>query len=247
MIDQIDEALRTIVTREVLNGSGAEISFEAPTTEWAARRTTPTLDIYLYDIREDLERREVFYEDVRDAEGRVVARQPRPRRFALSYIITAWTQRPEDEHRLLSSALACFLAFDALPGDVLDEPLNDPRYPLVVKIGLPPPEDRSTSDLWTALGGDLKPSLDLVIVAPVTTTRSAHAGPPVTEHPRIAVVGRRGDSPPAAERPPRPVQERQPMPAVDPGEAVEEVTGGTPEAPGRRLQIHALPPVRRGP
>ena len=33
--------------------------------------------------------------------------------------MTAWTQRPEDEHRLLSSLLACFLAHDAVPRELL--------------------------------------------------------------------------------------------------------------------------------
>ena len=46
---------------------------------------------------------------------RVIARHLPPRHFKLSYLVTAWTQRPEDEHRLLSSLLGCFLRYDALP------------------------------------------------------------------------------------------------------------------------------------
>jgi hypothetical protein len=47
-------------------------TFEAPTKEWASRCNTPTINIYLYDIRGGLERHEVEYEDILDAEGRVV-------------------------------------------------------------------------------------------------------------------------------------------------------------------------------
>ena len=36
-------------------------------------------------------------------------------------------------------------------------------------VALPPPEDRSFADVWSALGGELKPSLDLVVSAPVET------------------------------------------------------------------------------
>ena len=43
------------------------------------------------------------------------ARHLPPRHFKLSYLVTAWTQRPEDEHRLLSALLACFLRHDAMP------------------------------------------------------------------------------------------------------------------------------------
>ena len=48
-------------------------------------------------------------------------------------------------------------------------------------IGLPPPEDRAFADVWSALGGELKPSLDLVVTAPMWTGREYPAGPPVEE------------------------------------------------------------------
>ena len=121
MIHEIDESLRRLVLRDAVNGSGVELSFEAPTKEWASRRNTPTINIYLYDIREDVERREVEYEEIRDEEGRVLERRPPPRRYTLSYLVTVWTQRPEDEHQVLSSLLAAFLQFDRLPQDVLSE------------------------------------------------------------------------------------------------------------------------------
>ncbi len=53
MIHDVDESLRTLVRREALNGSRVEIGFEAPTREWSARQNTPTVSLYLYDIRED--------------------------------------------------------------------------------------------------------------------------------------------------------------------------------------------------
>jgi hypothetical protein len=48
-------------------------------------------------------------------------------------------------------------------------------------IGLPPPEDRAFADVWSALGGELKPSLDLVVTAPMWTGREYEAGAPVDE------------------------------------------------------------------
>jgi hypothetical protein len=181
MIDAVDESLRALVVRDALGSSGADISFDAPTREWAARRSSPVVDLYLYDIREDLERRDVAWEAHRDEERRVTHRGPPPRRFALSYLITAWTKRPEDEHRLLSSMLSCFLPLEALPEDVLQGDLASARYPLLLRIAMPPKEERAISDLWTALGGELKPSLDLVVTVPFETGRTRPAGPPVLE------------------------------------------------------------------
>jgi hypothetical protein len=34
------------------------VVFDAPTREWAGQRATPTVEVYLYDIREDMRRRE---------------------------------------------------------------------------------------------------------------------------------------------------------------------------------------------
>jgi Pvc16 N-terminal domain len=188
VIHDVDDSLRKLVLRDAVNGSGVEISFEAPTKEWSARRNAPTINVYLYDVREDLDRREVEFEEIRDAEGHVVERRPPPRRFKLSYLVTVWTQRPEDEHRLLSTLLACFLTHDSLPEDVLSDALADQPYRTFLTVGLPPPKDRSLADVWSALGGELKPSLDLVLTAPFDTKRVQEAGPPVFEPPRVELL-----------------------------------------------------------
>ena len=185
MIQDVDESLRALVKKDALNGSKAEVAFDAPTKDWASRRNTPTVDLYLYDIREDLEQREVMWEDVRDGKY-VKERRPPPRRFKLSYLVTAWTQRPEDEHRLLSALLSCFLRHPIMPADALNGALVEARQPIMLNIALPPPQDRSISDVWSALGGELKPSLDLVVNAPFDVRVAIAAGPPVLEEPRFS-------------------------------------------------------------
>ena len=195
MIHEVDESLRRLVLRDAVNGSGVELSFEAPTKEWASRRNTPTINVYLYDIREDLARREVEYEEIRDADGRVTERRPPPRRYKLSYLVTVWTQRPEDEHRVLASLLACFLAHERLPEDVLSEGLAGQPYAIRTTVALPPPEDRALADVWSALGGELKPSLDLVVTAPFDAGRVLAAGPPVLGPPIVTVRDREEGGP----------------------------------------------------
>jgi hypothetical protein len=189
MIHEVDEALRNLIRREALNGADVEVTFDAPNKDWAARRNSPTVNVYLYDIREDLARREVEYEEIRDKTGRVVERRPPPRRFKLSYLITAWTQRPEDEHRLLGAVLGCFLRRDAMPKDTLVGALADQPLAIITHVGQPPPQDRNLSDVWSALGGELKPSLDLVINAPFDPRRMVDVGPPVTAEPVVKVHG----------------------------------------------------------
>jgi uncharacterized protein DUF4255 len=183
MIAQVDDALHELVTGEALSGANdLDVVFDAPTKDWAARRNAPTVNLYLYDIREDTRRRPAGYLEERDPDsGAVVMRRPAPRFFKLSYLVTAWTQRPEDEHRLLDNLLRTFLKYDALPDHLVVGQLAETRESVKVTIGLPPPEDRAFADVWSALGGELKPSLDLVVFAPMWTGREYAAGPPVED------------------------------------------------------------------
>src|SRR5918998_686575 len=103
VIGEVDSALRSLIEREAVGRGDVEVVFDAPTREWAGRRNSPTIDVYLYDIREDLRRRERGLLNEYDERVRVIARHLPPRHFKLSYLVTAWTQRPEDEHRLLSA------------------------------------------------------------------------------------------------------------------------------------------------
>jgi hypothetical protein len=198
MIQDVDESLRALVKRDALNGSKADVAFDAPNKEWSSRRNTPTVDLYLYDIREDLEQREVMWEAIRDDSGFVTERRPPARRFKLSYLVTAWTQRPEDEHRLLSSLLSCFLRNQKMPVDLITGSLVGARLPITLNIAMPPPQDRSISDVWSALGGELKASLDLVVNAPFEIKVAVPAGPPVLEEPKFSFARPGGETEDAA-------------------------------------------------
>ena len=205
MIYEIDEALRSLVRAEALQGTDVDVVFDAPTKDWAARRNEPTVNLYLYDIREDLRRRQRGLLNEYEA-GTVRSRHQPPQHFKLSYLITAWTQRPEDEHRLLSALLYCFLANQTVPADLLPERARDPAYPVSMTVGLPPPEDRAFADVWSALGGELKPSLDLVVTAPVDAGRRYPAGPPATDGLAVGVAGLDGEQADPARRAAGPAQ-----------------------------------------
>ncbi len=224
VIHEVDVALRSLIEREATAGTEVEVVFDAPTKDWAGRRNVPTIDVYLYDIREDLRRRERGLINEYDQRDRVRARHLPPRHFKLSYLVTAWTQRPEDEHRLLSALLSCFLRHDAMPAEFLTGPLADLGLPVAITVALPPPEDRSFADVWSALGGELKPSLDVVISAPTDTGQQYVAGPPVERPPTISLGGSGGQG-----WPPR--EDRQRLVAVS-GGTVTDGSGPGDTGPG---------------
>lgn len=191
MIHEVDEAIRSLIREEVAGGNGVEVVFDAPTREWAARRSAPTLDCYLYDLREDLRMRQVGTLVRRGDDGRVEERFPPPRWFRLSYLVTAWTQRPEDEHRLLSAVLGCFAGRDALGPESFDGSIRELGLPVQIQVCRPPEGDRQVPEVWSALGGELKPSVDLALTAPLLPERAVLAAKPVLE-PLILVAADAG-------------------------------------------------------
>ncbi|MGI5281990.1 DUF4255 domain-containing protein [Nonomuraea polychroma] len=192
MIHEVDAVLRGLIREEALSGADVEVVLDAPTREWAARRNTPTVNMYLYDLREDLRRRQQGTLTERDADGAATTRHAPPRYVRLSYLITAWTQRPEDEHQLLGAMLHRLLGCDRLPPERLVGSLAELGLPVPVSVAAPPPEDRGFAEVWTALGGELKPSLDVAVSAPLLVSPGTRVGPPVTEGMRLTLAERGG-------------------------------------------------------
>jgi hypothetical protein len=180
MIHEVDEALRRLLAEYGVPGGGGELAFDAPTKEWTAQRNGPTVNVFLYDIREDRGRRRSGQAEEHDDTGLVVGWRDPPRWFQLSYLVTAWTNRPQDEHRLLSDVLGCLLRTDALASRWLTGTLAELDLSVPVEAAAPVSEGRAASDVWTALGGELKPAIDLRVTAPYAGERMP-AGPPVTE------------------------------------------------------------------
>ena len=214
MINEVDETLRAVVKAQVVSGTDVDVVFDAPTREWASRRNKPTLDLYLYDIREDLRRREVGVIERRNERGIVEERLQLPRFFKLAYLITAWTQRPEDEHRLLSAALGLFMRYDVMPLEYLTPLLAEAEIPLLIQIAYPPPENRQVSDVWSSLGGDLKPSIDLVVTLPIQPESFFEVAQAVMAPLRLDSTNfNTFDSPDGVRHlPDRPVPEEEPVP-----------------------------------
>lgn len=231
--------MRNLFERDIVNGSGVDLDFEAPTKEWSGKLSKPTINVFLYDIREDLSRREVMFEEVRDDVGKVIERKQPPRQFRIAYLVTAWTKRPEDEHRLLSSVLGCFVQNERLPPEILAGSLAGSPRPVITQVAMAIDEDRMYSNVWSALGGELKPAINVVCIAPFDVSRSLPFGPPVTEEPRISVG--RPDTDETEQ-----VRTRGSKAKDDSETTVEElpdetIRGGKEDEPGRVYRVRAMP------
>src|SRR3954447_21159991 len=178
MLADLDETLRSLLKEELERHGfeGVDIAFDAPARDWSGQLSKPTVNLFLYDLREaELQRSSEWSRVKKD--GRRIESRP-PMIVECSYAVTAWTQAVEDEHRLLSQVLAILFAYPQLPVERLNGRLQNGSQPWPIKgrIGQGKGEK---SDFWTAVGGQYKVSLDYVARLSVESGAKKERGPEV--------------------------------------------------------------------
>jgi hypothetical protein len=129
MIELLDEALRQILIDELNIRSGEiDIQYRQPNKDWSSRLSRPTINIFLYDIRENVKLRQHSPQYMEMGRvGSLVSQQLRPMQINVYYLITAWANEPEDEHRMLGRILMALYRHPYLTdqyriGDLRDQP-----------------------------------------------------------------------------------------------------------------------------
>jgi hypothetical protein len=174
----LDEALRTLLRRELENHGfeGVEIAFDAPASDWSAKLTAPTVNLFLYDLRENLGQSEASPRDVRVNGANMSA--PPPMRLEVTYAVTAWTKAVEDEHRLLSQVLAILFSHTSLPADLLSGRLAGASQLRAIETEVGRPKEEK-ADFWTSIGGRYKASIDYAVRVEVESGLMFTRGPDV--------------------------------------------------------------------
>jgi hypothetical protein len=166
MIDDVDASLRAFLGKSL--GRGTAIRFDPPTPEWSSALKGATLDLFLYDIIEEIDRRSSDWEDQRNDSGRVSGRQPPVRYYRLSYLVSAWAKNAEDEHALLSAVMRACLGGEVLPPQFCQGSLAGEESPVLLRLCLPVSEPPARAhDLWSSVGQSARSSLELSVVAPL--------------------------------------------------------------------------------
>jgi len=180
MLHLLDESLEAFLRAAVpLPKREVDVAFDAPDRDWAARVSRPTVNLYLWDVRRNLEERDGGLESVPGPDGRPRLRPPLPR-VDCRYLVTAWTSEVQDEHSLLGHTLAALLLHHTIEERYLQGAVAQVLpHPTLAVAG---PEGRDNSDFWSALGGQLKPGLDLVVTATIDAAMLVAVGPPVDRY-----------------------------------------------------------------
>lgn len=178
MIRDLSETLRAILDDPALAAefkelAAAQVVFDRPSEQFSPSQTT--IDLFLYDMRENMELRS--NEPVIERNNGTATIHRPPLRVACSYLITAWpvggTDLPLQEHRLLSQTLEVLSRYPMIPASHLKGKLigQEPPLPMMASQadGL-----KNPAEFWTAIGNKLRPSLA------VTVTISMQPFAPVT-------------------------------------------------------------------
>ena len=244
MLADLDETLRNLLRSELERHGfeGVDIAFDAPARDWSGQLSKPTVNIFLYDLREAEGLRTSEWSRVK-RDGRTFEGRP-PMVMECSYAVTAWTQAVEDEHRLLSQVLSIFYAYPELPQEALNGRLanGSQAWPIKARIGQGKGEK---SDFWSAVGGQYKVSLDYVLRLAVESGAHLQRGPEVRTQ---TVRTRLSDGPARAivemHRSVGRIKNKQGEPLANVWVTLPDVGSWTASAADGRFRFDRLPPGR---
>ncbi len=162
MIADLDETLRQLLMAEIPVKNGeVEISFDQPKREWSARLSKPTVNLFLYDVRENVVLRQHQWERLPDT-GNTAHLKRTPYRIDCYYMLTTWAAEPDDEHRLLTRSLMALFRFPILPEDRLVGSLRNPQFEIQARLAN---HDKLTNpaEVWASLDNEMRPSVSYLI------------------------------------------------------------------------------------
>ena len=159
MISDVDEALRSLILDSLtVSRQNVDIKYDLPSRDWASRLNRPTIDLFLFDIRENLRLRGAEqYRQVPRDDGTVEIHR-NPVRIDLRYLLSAWTKDPEDEHLLLSDTLMTLLRNPTIPDKYCSEKMKKQQFPVILDAAVYQPEHGPTekvTEIWGVIGNDI--------------------------------------------------------------------------------------------
>jgi hypothetical protein len=190
MIRDLSLALKAILDDPALHCSfpelaDAQIVFDRPTESFHQAQTT--IDLFLYDIRENMELRsnEPKYERL---DGQTRIHRP-PMRVACSYLVTAWPVCGADlelqEHRLLSQALQVLSRYPKIPDKFLLGGKLEKQEPPLPMMTAQTDGLREPAEFWAAIGGKMRPSITVTVTIAMELSAPEDAAQVITHEVRL--------------------------------------------------------------
>jgi hypothetical protein len=181
MFQDLDETLRAILDDAAAPDElrNADVSFLTPERSFAP--SEPTVNLFLFEVRENTDLRDPVPLLERSGDGYV--KVPPPLRVACSYLVTAWSDesgpaKVVEEHRLLGQAMRWLSRFSTIRpehyrGSLVDQP-QPPPMTLAQPDGY-----KKINDFWSALGRPPQPAFCLTATIAMSSFDPEPLGPVV--------------------------------------------------------------------
>jgi hypothetical protein len=172
IIPTVDTGLETLFRQGLPLPEGVgDVSFDPPSGAWSAQLSRITVNLFLFGVGRSSQPPRPAADRIVD--GRAQRRQPIPM-LELHYLVSAWAGVVRDEHQLLGDALACVIDTQVLPVEHLGADVNS-----AVQLTIAGYDTTRIKDVWSSVGGAIKPSFELVV------TTAGDAGPFADLPPRV--------------------------------------------------------------
>jgi hypothetical protein len=169
LISDLNETIKQVLVKKgAIDPAEVNIEFKTPDKEWSASISKPTINVYLYDIRENHRLRSTEWAITKDENGRATKKK-NPSRMNLSYLITVWANDIADEHRLLWHVLLTLFRYRELPDDVLYGIFTEQKFRIKTATAQPDGLFSNPADFWSALNNEIKPAINYVVTLPLDT------------------------------------------------------------------------------
>lgn len=175
MLELIDEGIEAFLRAAVpLSATDVDVVFDPPDRTWSAKLSRPTINLFLWDIRRSADRGRSGVRTT-TVEGRVLRQRALPM-LEMRYVISAWTSDLGDERGLLAGVIRAILANECIPREYLPDEIAHLETPTLMmgRVG------EEHMDVFKALDGQLKPSLNVVLTSEFDTGTTMPVGPPVS-------------------------------------------------------------------
>ena len=155
MLHDLNKSLeKLLIQRGNITPNQIDISFEQPNGQWSARLSRPTLSLWCFDLRENVKLRSMDMNTSRN--GNIGQRTIAPRRIDLTYLITAWASKIEDEHQLLWRALAALKRVSSLEPQECEGLLRYQTHDVPLLVADTSNTTINLVDLWGVLDNQMR-------------------------------------------------------------------------------------------
>jgi hypothetical protein len=156
IIPTIDAGLEALVRQTLpLPPALGDISFDSPSGSWSAQLNRITVNLFLFGVGRSPQPPRPAADRVTD--GRQQRRGPLPM-LQLHYLVSAWAGSVRDEHQLIGDVLTAFMLTQVLPPEHLPDDMT-----ASVQLAVAPHDNNRAKDVWSTVGGTIKPSFELVV------------------------------------------------------------------------------------